>query len=469
MANRRLFVQNKIYPTGLQRFESELSGRLLFPHSSEYDDARKIWNGMIDKHPAMIVKCANHTDVSSAIRFARDTNIEVSVRGGGHNVAGTALCDDGLVIDLADMKEITIDPVKRTTRAQAGLTLGEFITATSKYGLATTTGIVSDTGMSGLTLGGGIGWLMGKYGLAVDNLLSVEIVTADGELLTASPTEIAELFWGGRGGGGNFGIVTTFEFQLHPVQQVLAGLVGYPITAIKEVLQFYREFSASSPDELTLYVAIITTPRGIPLINIAACYCGDLQEGERVLAPLRAFRPPLFDTIAPTEYLDFIQIFDAENPRGLNYYEKDSSLPTLSDEAIAIIIEHAMQRTSSHSQVIIQHIHGYASRVDSTATAAYALRGEQYLVAIDATWKEPNSPEQETHIQWARKFWSALEPYASKKAYINTLNAGDERLRASYGPVYDRLVALKDRYDPTNFFHHNQNIRPSQPVSGKSV
>jgi FAD/FMN-containing dehydrogenase len=462
-------VQKEIHQTSIQRFQSELSGRLVLPHSPEYEDARKIWNGMIDKHPAMIVQCANEADVISAIRFARSMDIEVAVRGGGHNVAGTALCNDGMVIDLASMKDITIDPVKRTARAQAGMTLGEFIDAISKYGLATTTGIVSDTGLSGLTLGGGMGWLMGKYGLTTDNLLSVKIVTADEELLTASPTENAELFWGIRGGGGNFGIVTTFEFQLHPVQKVLAGLVGYPITAIKEVLQFYREFSASSPDELTLYVAIITTPHGMPIINIAACYCGDMQEGERTLLPLRKFRRPLFDTIAPTEYLDFIQIFDAESPRGLNYYEKDASLRELGDAVIDVIVEHATHRTSSRSQVIIQHIHGYASRVDPEATAAYALRGEQYLVAIDATWKERNPVEQERHIQWARTFWSALEPFSQKQAYINTLNEGDERLRASYGPTYDRLVALKDQYDPTNFFHFNQNIRPSRKRSDENA
>jgi FAD/FMN-containing dehydrogenase len=454
-------VQNKIHPTRLQSFQSELSGRLVLPHSLEYDDERKIWNGMIDKRPAMIVKCANFVDVINTIRFARSMDMEVSVRGGGHNVAGTALCDDGIVIDLSPMKDILIDPVKRTARVQAGMTLGEFISATSKHGLATTTGIVSDTGLSGLTLGGGIGWLMGKYGLTIDNLLSVEIVTAAGELLTASPTQNAELFWGIRGGGGNFGIVVTFEFQLYPVQKVLAGLVGYPLAAAPEVLRFYRQLSASSPDELTLYAAIITTPKGVPLVNIAACYCGDMQEGERALAPLRAFRPPLFDTIRPIEYLDFIQIFDAESPWGFNYYEKDASLRELSDAAIDIIVEYATHRTSSHSQVIIQHIHGLASRVDPAATAAYALRGEQYLVAIDATWKE-RQPDENEHIQWARKFWSALEPFAQKKAYINTLSEGDERVRASYGPSYDRLVALKDQYDSTNFFHRNQNIRPSQ-------
>lgn len=462
-------MQNKIHPAILQRFQSELYGRLVLPHAPEYDDTRKIWNGMIDKHPAMIVRCANYADVITAVRFARGMDIEISVRGGGHNVAGNALCDDGLVIDLSAMKGIMIDPIKRTARVQAGMTLGEFISATSKYGLATTTGIVSDTGLSGLTLGGGMGWLMGKYGLSVDNLLSVEIVTADGELLIASPTKNAGLFWGIRGGGGNFGIVTTFEFQLHPVQKVLAGLVAYPLAAAKEVLRFYREFSASSPDELTLYAGVVNTPEGMPVAAIVACYCGDMQEGELALAPLRAFKAPLFDTIAPMDYLDLIQLFDAGVPRGLNYYEKASSLQELSDDAIDVIVEHATHRTSPYSQVMISHIHGYASRVDPEATAAYALRGEQYLMTIAATWKEPMRDRQNVHVQWASKFWSALAPFSQQKTYINMLDEGDERLRASYGPTYDRLVALKDQHDPTNFFHFNQNIRPSQQRSGESA
>src|SRR5581483_10807516 len=243
-------ISRMIQPDILQTFQSKLYGRLILPESPEYDDARKIWNGMIDKHPAMIVRCANYADVITTVLFARSMDFVVSVRGGGHNVAGTSLCDDGIVIDLSRMKGIMVDPVKRTARAQAGLTLGEFISATRQYGLATTTGTVADTGLAGLTLGGGMGWLMGKYGLAVDNLLSVEIVTADGQFLTASPTQNSELFWGVRGGGGNFGIVTTFEFQLHPVKDVLAGFIFYPIDTLRDVLHFYRDFSTSIPDEL---------------------------------------------------------------------------------------------------------------------------------------------------------------------------------------------------------------------------
>jgi len=416
---------------------------------------------MIDKHPAMIVRCANYADVVSTVLFARSMDIALSVRGGGHNVAGSSLCDDGIVIDLSGMKGIMVDPVRRTARAQAGLTLGEFISATRQYGLATTTGTVSDTGLAGLTLGGGMGWLMGKYGLAVDNLLSVEIVTADGQLLTASPTQNAELFWGIRGGGGNFGIVTTFEFQLHPVKDVLAGMLLYPIHALRDVLRFYREFCVSSPDELIMGAGFVSTPEGIPAAVIALCYCGDMQEGERILAPLRAFGSPLIDTIGSMDYLDLISMLNKGVPTGRNYYEKASTFKELNDATIDVIVEYATSLTSPFSQFLIQHVHGYVSRVDPEATAAFALRGEHHLAVILAAWEEQVPVQHNRHIQWVSKFWSAMEPFAQQKVYINMLHEGDERLRASYGPNYDRLVALKNQYDPTNFFHFNQNIRPT--------
>jgi FAD/FMN-containing dehydrogenase len=414
---------------------------------------------MVDKYPAMIVRCANYADVISSVLFARSMDMAVSVRGGGHNIAGSALCDGGIVIDLSGMKGIMIDPVRRIARAQAGLTLGEFIGATRQYGLATTTGVVADTGLAGLTLGGGMGWLMGKYGLAVDNLLSVEIVTADGQLLTASPTQNAELFWGVRGGGGNFGIVTTFEFQLHPVKEVLAGMLVYPLSALKEVLRRYREFCSSAPDELTMYAVVVNTPDGLPVSAIVLCYCGDMDEGKRVIAPLRASGSPLLDTIGPMDYLDLISMFDPGLPTGRHYYEKASTLKDLNDASIDVLVEYATTRTSPFSQVLIQHIHGYASRVDPEATAAFALRGDQYLTSIVSAWEDPE--QKNRHMQWISKFWSALESFALEKVYINALDEGDARLRASYGPTYDRLVALKNRYDPTNFFHFNQNIRPT--------
>jgi hypothetical protein len=450
-----------IQPDILQTFQSKLYGRLILPQTPEYDDARKIWNGMIDKHPAMIVRCANYADVITAVLFARSMDFAVSVRGGGHNVAGSSLCDDGIVIDLSRMKGIMVDPVKRTARAQAGLTLGEFISATRHYGLATTTGTVAATGLAGLTLGGGMGWLMGKYGLTVDNLLSVEIVTADGQFLTASPTQNSELFWGVRGGGGNFGIVTTFEFQLHPVKDVLAGMLLYPIDALRGVLRFYREFSLSAPDELIMAAGFVTIPQGIPAAVVALCYCGDMQEGERILAPLRAFGAPLADTIGSMDYLDLISMFDSGAPSGRNYYEKASTFKALDDAAIDVMVEYSTSQTSPFSQFLIQYVHGYASRVDPQATAAFALRGEHHLGVVLAAWDGQVPMQQNRHIEWARTFWSAMQPFAQQKVYINMLDEGDERLRASYGPNYDRLVALKNQYDPTNFFHSNQNIRPT--------
>lgn len=450
-----------IPPSILQTFQSKLYGRLILPQSPDYDAARKIWNGMIDKHPAMIVRCANYADVITTVLFARSMDIDVSVRGGGHNVAGSSLCDDGIVIDLSGMKGIMVDPVKQTARAQAGLTLGEFISATRHYGLATTTGTVADTGLSGLTLGGGMGWLMGKYGLAVDNLLSVEIVTADGQFLTASPTQNSELFWGVRGGGGNFGIVTTFEFQLHPVKDVLAGMILYPIHALKDVLHFYREFSMSLPDELIMGAGFVTTPEGMPAAVVALCYCGDMQEGERILAPLRAFGSPLVDTIGSMDYLDLISMLDPGVPTGRNYYEKASTFQELDDAAIDVMVEYSTSVTSRFSQFLVQYVHGYASRVDPEATAAFALRGEHHLGVILSAWDEQMPVEQNRHVQWTRSFWSAMEPFAQEKVYVNMLDEGDKRLRASYGPNYDRLVALKNQYDPTNFFHSNQNISPT--------
>jgi FAD/FMN-containing dehydrogenase len=445
--------------TRLDSFQSSLSGELILPGHPEYDSARRIWNGVFDKYPAMIIRCANAADVASAVSFARTAGLTVAVRGGGHNSAGYAVCDGGMVIDLSGMKGITVDPRKLTARVEPGLTLGEFVSATQAYGLATTTGTVSGTGMAGLTLGGGMGWLMGKYGLTIDNLLSVEMVTADGELCYASAEENGDLFWAVRGGGGNFGIVTAFEYRLHPVTQVLAGRVVYPIERAEEVLRFYREFSHAAPDELTAYAAIASAPDGMPIIAIAACYDGPIEQGERLIAPLRAFGPPLADMIRPMSYLDLVHMLDAGSPDGRNYYDKANSLPVLTDEAIATIADYAATRTSPFSQILIQHIHGAAARVDPSATAAAALRGEQYLLGIIAAWEQGDGQE---HLAWTRAFWAETKPFANEGVYVNFMtDDGDARLRASYGPNYARLVAIKNKYDPENFFRLNQNIKPT--------
>jgi len=445
--------------TTLQQFKSGLRGEVLDCGNAGYTSARRVWNGLIDRSPALIVRCTDTSDVIRAVQFARSQNFPVAVRGGGHSSPGYSVCDDGIVIDLSQMKGISIDPVKGIARTQAGLRLFEFVSGTQAFGLATTAGTVGGTGLSGLTLGGGIGWLMGKYGLTIDNLLSVEIVTADGRVLTANATENPELFWGVRGGGGNFGIVTSFEFQLHPVTTVLAGKVIYPIQQAREILRFYRELTAQAADELTAYASLVTTPDGLPAAEITLCYTGSLEEGERHIEALRKFGSPIIDMIHAKPYLKTVSMLRAA-PVGRRYYERSNTLEQLSDEAIDLIVEYGRARTSPFSQVLIQHIHGAASRVHPTGTA-FALRHESYILGMFAAWTDTDD-EAHKHMEWTRSFWTDVRRFGSLGVYVNFLgDEGEERIRASYGVNYERLVALKNRYDPTNFFHLNQNIKPT--------
>ena len=446
-----------LHPTVLQDLKAHLRGELICPNDSDYDAARKVWNGMIDKYPALIIRCADVADVVTTVQFARDHHLFVAMRSGGHSISGSSVCDGGMVIDLSCMKGIWVNPEKKTAWAQAGLRLREFVQATQAYGLATTTGTVGGTGLAGLTLGGGLGWFMGKYGLTIDNLLSVDLVTADGRVLRASASEHPDLFWGVRGGGGNFGIVTAFEFQLHPVGQILAGKVVYPLSKAREVLRFYREYTSTAPDELTAYAALVTTPDGHPAIGIALCYCGSLVEGEQVVEPVGTFGPPLVDLLRPVSYLEAISMLEAASPAGNHYYFKTSTVKELSDEAVSTIAEYGGARTSPWSVVLIEHLHGAASRV-APAEAAFAQRQESHIVGIFANWTEGNAS---THIEWAQAFWKALQPWATG-AYVNYLGEdGEERVRAVYAGNYHRLRALKKRYDPSNFFHINQNIKPT--------
>lgn len=447
-----------LHPAVVQDLKARLHGELMSLGDPGYHTARKVWNGRIDKYPTLIVRCADQCDVVSAIQFARREHLLVAVRSGGYSLNGSSTCNGGIVIDLSGMKSVSVDPGQRTAWVQAGLTLGEFVRATQAYGLATTTGTVGGTGLAGLTLGGGLGWFMGKYGLTIDNLLAVDLVTADGKVLRASATERPDLFWGVRGGGGNFGIATAFEFQLHPVGQVLAGKVVYPLSKAREVLRFYREYTSRAPDALTAYASLLTTPSGLPAIAISLCYCGALEEGERAVAPLRTFDMPLVDLIRPRSPLKMVTQADMGAPAGRHYYEKASTLSDLSDEAIEALVEYGATCTSPWSQVLIQHVHGAASRVGPTETA-FAQRGESYVICIVAAW---DGSEASQHMAWTRACWKALEPYARSGVYVNFLGQeGEGRVQAAYGVNYERLVALKNQYDPTNFFSLNQNIKPS--------
>jgi FAD/FMN-containing dehydrogenase len=449
-----------ITSTVMPRWQEKLRGDVILPRDERYDQSRRVWNGRIDRYPAVIVYCTNANDILNTIDFTRSTGLPITVRGGGHSMVGLSVSNGGVVIDLSRMKGITIDPSTGIARVQAGLTLGEFVHATQAYGLATTTGTVSGTGIGGLTLGGGIGWLMGKYGLTIDSLLSVDLITADGQMLTASATQHPDLFWGLRGGGGNFGVATSFTFQLHRVGSVLAGKIVYPLSQAKDVLRFYREYTETAPDELTAYLAITTTSHGVPTISISLCYCGPLTQGERLIEPLRQFTTPLADFVHVKPYLQAISS-DAGAPNGRCYYEKANSLHELSNDVIDLIADYSTSRTTPYSQVLIQHMHGVARRVSPTATA-FALREVPYIMNTVAEWPAEDAKQADRHTQWVHAFQAALVPFTLKGVYTNFLgDEGEEQVRASYDINYERLVALKNRYDPTNVFRFNQNIKPT--------
>ena len=344
--------------SSVQEFVKGFHGKVILPTNDGYDEVRRVFNGMIDRRPALIARCVNTHDVVRSVRFARDHDMLVSVRGGGHSVAGHGVCDGGLMIDLSLMKGVEVDAKNRVAKAGPGVRLGEFIVETEKYGLVSPTGTVSDTGLAGLTLGGGYGYLSGKYGLALDNLLSAEVVTADGRVLMASADEHPDLYWALRGGSGNFGVVTSFELKLHPVTQVLGGMLIHPFERAGEVLRFYREVAASAPDELTTYAALATTPDGHQAVAIMPCYCGPIEEGERMLAPIRAFGPPIADLIRPMRYSEMNTLVDAANPPGMQNYWKGNLLRELSDGIIDALVEHAARVPSPRSVILIDQLHG---------------------------------------------------------------------------------------------------------------
>lgn len=446
------------------RLKAQLRGDLLTPGSSDYDSARRIWNGMIDKRPGAIIRCLGVADVVAAVQFAAENNMLLAIRGGGHNVAGLATCDGGIVIDLSRMKGAHVDPGRRTVQAQAGMTWGDFDRETQLFGLATTGGQVSTTGISGLTLGGGIGWLMGRCGLACDNVLSFQVVTADGSVRTASPEEHADLYWALRGGGGNFGVVVSMKFKLYPITTVLSGMVVHPLERAKEVIRFYRDFVATAPDELTVYAAALTTPDGFEALAIVPCYCGDdLGEGERLLQPLRAFGPPVADTVGPMPYITLQQMLDPACPYGIRSYWKSTFLRELNDDAIDTFVSHARSRTSPRTIAVLEHYHGQAQRVPPDETAI-PLRQYACNLVLLSMW---DTGDPDPHIAWTRNCWAAMQPFSTGSVYVNTLAADDSsRVREAYGPIYDRLAEIKAKYDPRNLFRVNHNIRPAKATAG---
>ncbi|MBR0693584.1 FAD-binding oxidoreductase [Bradyrhizobium lablabi] len=442
-------------------------GEVVAPGDVAYDQARKVWNGMVDRHPAAIVYCAGPDDVAAAVNFARSHSLLVAVRAGGHNIGGSSVCNDGLVIDLSRMKQIEVDPNKRTARAQAGLNLGEFDAATQAYGLATTMGVNADTGIAGLTLGGGFGKLGRKYGLSCDNLVSAEVVTADGRLLHTSAAEHSDLFWAIRGGGGNFGIVTSFEYRLFPVGPVLlAGSIAYPYERAHDAMRFYQAFASTAADELSLDAALATTPSGERVFSISACYIGPIDEGERILKPLRGYGAPIQDQIAPRSYVEIQSAGDAIFPRGRRYYWKAQFLRELSKAAIDTLLN-GYATAPAESLLVLQHVGGAIARIPVDATP-YANRDALYDCFPIAIWDDPG--EDAMRIRWARELWDAMRPFSTGGVYANNLGEeGMERIEAAYGENYVRLLALKNKYDPTNFFRLNQNIAPTaQTTRGRA-
>lgn len=424
----------------------------------DYDAARKVFNGLIDRQPELIARVAGTEDVRRAVAYARDNRLPLSIRGGGHNVGGNAVCDGGLVIDFSDLHEVRVDAKRMSANAEPGARWQDFDHATQAHGLATTGGLVSTTGVAGFTLGGGIGWLIRKHGLACDNLIGAEVVTADGVVLHVDETHNTDLLWGLRGGGGNFGVVTSFEFRLHPVRRVVGGLVIYPGQQARDVLKFFRSFCADAPDELTMVASMMTTPDGHPAVGIAACYIGSADEEKRVIGPLRRYGAPLADNLAAVPYTALQSMLDETAPFGsLNYWKADF-VSDLSDRAIELFVDQANAMRSPMSVVHVHQLGGAAARIATDATA-FSRRDAAFVYNLIAAWHDP--AENEIHKKWARDAFDALRPVSLGGAYVNFLgDDGQERVRDAYGPNYARLARLKARYDPTNLFRLNHNIKP---------
>jgi FAD/FMN-containing dehydrogenase len=453
----------------LNALRQSIRGRVAVPGSEDYEQARSVWNAMIDRRPALSVRCAGAADVIQAIRFARDQDLALAVKGAGHNIAGSAVCEGGLQIDLSLMKSVRIDPKRRVARVEPGATLGDFDREAQAFGLATPLGINSTTGVAGLTLGGGFGWLSRGLGLTIDNLLSADVVTASGELITASETENADLFWGLRGGGGNFGVVTSFEFKLHPIgPNVLAGLVIHPLQDAKEVLRFKKEFVAKAPDGFVCWFVMRKAPplpflppewHGKEILALAMCYAGDIAEGERIAKPLRDFGKPIADIVGPMPYTAWQTVLDPLLTPGARNYWKSHDFAGLSDGLVETMMEHARRIPDPQTEIACAQLGGAVARVPRDATA-YNHRDGQYVMNVHCRWDDPAKDEE--CIAWARGLWKATAQFATGSVYVNFLTQEEGgRVREAYGENYERLVALKNKYDPKNLFVTNQNIQPT--------
>ena len=457
-----------ISAAAIEALAGRLRGRVLNATDAAYDGARPIWNAMIDRRPGLIVQCAGAADVVHAVRFAAENRLLVAVRGGGHNIAGNAVCDGGLMIDLTPMKSVRVDQTTKRAWVEPGATLADVDRETQAFRLAVPTGINSTTGIAGLTLGGGFGWITRKFGLTIDNLLSADVVTASGELVRASPTEHRDLFWALRGGGGNFGVVTAFEFALHELgPDVLSGLVVHPFEEAEGVLKAYRQALESAPDELTCWVVMRQAPplpflpaewHGKEVLVLAMCYCGDLETGEKATAALRAIGKPIVDVVSPHSFVAWQQALDPLLAPGARNYWKSHDLIELSDPTIGILTEAIGQLPGPECEVFIGHLGGAAERV-AAAETAFPQRSSHFVMNVHARWRE--AAMDEACIDWARRLFAALKPHAAGTAYVNFMPADEiDRVEAAYGGNYGRLVEVKRRYDPQNLFRMNQNVAP---------
>ncbi|HEY6224283.1 MAG TPA: FAD-binding oxidoreductase [Gemmatimonadales bacterium] len=467
----------KIRPSGdttiedgaIKALTKNLRGRFVRPGSQDYDQARTIWNAMIDRRPAAVIRCQSTDDIVQAVRFAAQHKLVLAVRGGGHNIAGNAVCDGGLMIDLSLMRTVRVDPAKRTANVEPGATLADLDGAAQAAGLATPLGINSTTGVAGLTLGGGFGWLSRKLGLSIDNLISAEVVTAAGDLVKTSGTGNSDLFWGIRGGGGNFGVVTSFEFRLHPVgPQVLSGMIIHPLEAARDVLHYYRDFLPTTPQEFVCWFVMRKAPplpflppewHGREILALAVCYCGKIEDGERVAKPLRAFGKPIADVIAPHPFTAWQTILDPLLTPGARNYWKSHDFRELNDGLIDLLVEHAGRLPDPQTEIAFAQLGGAVSAVSLDATA-YTHRDAQFVLNVHGRWDD--AAKDGECIGWARQLFTAAAPFATGGVYVNFLTEEEQdRIRLAYGPNYARLVTLKNKYDPTNVFQLNQNIRPT--------